>query len=208
MALGIGANTSIFSLVDTVLLPPLPCTNRRGSSQLYGTIAQRRRFHAPIVSELPGLPRPQHRPSQDCSPIAFVVSSLSHNGKNERVWGYLVSGNYFDVLGVKPALGRAFLPEEDQTPGFASGRRPELRLLGTTLRLRPRNRRPDGAVQWPRRSLSSASRRKASSAPRSRMTPEFWTPMMMANEIEPGTHLARAPRRATIFSSSAGSNRA
>ena len=38
------------------------------------------------------------------------------SGASERVWGYLVSGNYFDVLGVKPALGRAFLPEEDQTP--------------------------------------------------------------------------------------------
>jgi macrolide transport system ATP-binding/permease protein len=47
----------------------------------------------------------------------MVVSSLSHNGNNQRVWGFLVSGNYFDVLGVKPILGRGFLPEEDQTPG-------------------------------------------------------------------------------------------
>src|SRR5262249_45933780 len=36
-------------------------------------------------------------------------------GDNEKVWGYLVSGNYFDLLGVKPALGRTFLPEEDKT---------------------------------------------------------------------------------------------
>ena len=45
-----------------------------------------------------------------------VVSSLTVNNASQRVWGYLVSGNYFDVLGVKPMLGRAFLPEEDQTP--------------------------------------------------------------------------------------------
>jgi CheY-like chemotaxis protein len=46
-----------------------------------------------------------------------VMANLSQRGNNERVWGYLVSGNYFDVLGVKPVLGRGFLPEEDQTPG-------------------------------------------------------------------------------------------
>src|SRR5262245_51365358 len=41
--------------------------------------------------------------------------SLSRNGNNEKVWGDLVSGNYFDLLGVKPALGRTFLPDEDKT---------------------------------------------------------------------------------------------
>jgi predicted permease len=45
----------------------------------------------------------------------FMALSLSRNGNNEKVWGNLVSGNYFDVLGVKPALGRTFLPEEDKT---------------------------------------------------------------------------------------------
>ena len=46
----------------------------------------------------------------------IVVSSLSHNGNNQRTWGYLVTHNYFDVVGVKPFLGRAFLPEEDTVP--------------------------------------------------------------------------------------------
>jgi len=45
-----------------------------------------------------------------------TVSSLTVNNSSQRVWGYLVSGNYFDVLGVKPMLGRSFLSEEDQTP--------------------------------------------------------------------------------------------
>ncbi|MGH9927948.1 MAG: ABC transporter permease, partial [Pyrinomonadaceae bacterium] len=47
----------------------------------------------------------------------FVTLSLSHDGENERLWGYLVSGNYFDVLGIKAFLGRTFLPEEDRTRG-------------------------------------------------------------------------------------------
>ena len=46
----------------------------------------------------------------------FVIAEhVSRSGNNEKVWGYLVSGNYSDALGVKPALGRTFLPEEDKT---------------------------------------------------------------------------------------------
>ncbi|HYK20131.1 MAG TPA: ABC transporter permease, partial [Pyrinomonadaceae bacterium] len=45
----------------------------------------------------------------------FVPLSLSRGGANERVWGYEVSGNYFDVLNVKAVQGRTFLPDEDQT---------------------------------------------------------------------------------------------
>jgi hypothetical protein len=43
--------------------------------------------------------------------------SLSGGNQSERVIGQIVSGNYFDALGVRPALGRFFLPEEDRTPG-------------------------------------------------------------------------------------------
>ena len=43
--------------------------------------------------------------------------SLSDGNQTERVIGQIVSGNYFSVLGVRPALGRFFLPEEDRTPG-------------------------------------------------------------------------------------------
>ena len=45
----------------------------------------------------------------------FVPLSLSRGGANERIWGYEVSGNYFDVLNVKAIQGRTFLPEEDKT---------------------------------------------------------------------------------------------
>ena len=45
--------------------------------------------------------------------------SLTGKGKPERVWGMVASANYFDVLGVRPILGRGFLPVEDQKPGGA-----------------------------------------------------------------------------------------
>ena len=47
----------------------------------------------------------------------FSPLSLSNKGVNERIWGYLVTGNYFELLGVKPALGRFFTPADDRTPG-------------------------------------------------------------------------------------------
>jgi hypothetical protein len=47
----------------------------------------------------------------------FSPISVSNNGVNERMWAYLVSGNYFDVLGVTPALGRFFTQDDDRAPG-------------------------------------------------------------------------------------------
>src|SRR3954454_803927 len=115
MALGIGANTSIFSLVDTVLLRPLAVKEPSRLVELYGTL------HNGAEWSLQSYPN--YKEYRDRNTVfsglfvyRLVVSSLTINNSSQRVWGYLVSGNYFDVLGVKPMLGRAFLPEEDQTP--------------------------------------------------------------------------------------------
>ncbi len=115
MALGIGANTSIFSLVDTVLLRPLAVKDPSQLVELYGTTNKGADFS---IQSYPNYKDYRDRNTVFSGLFVYrvVVSSLMHNGASQRVWGYLVSGNYFDVLGVKPALGRAFLPEEDATP--------------------------------------------------------------------------------------------
>ena len=115
MALGIGANTAIFSLVDTVLLRPLPV---REPSRLIAVDGTRPNGTDFTLQSFPNYKdyRERSRSFEGLLAYRFVVASLSHNGVNQRAWGYTVSGNYFDVLGVKPVLGRAFLPEEDQTP--------------------------------------------------------------------------------------------
>src|SRR3954447_26055803 len=115
MALGIGANTSIFSLVDTALLRPLAVKEPSQLVELYGTI------HNGAEWSLQSYPNyKEYRDRNNVLSGLFVyrvvVSGLTVNNSSQRVWGYLVSGNYFDVLGVKPVLGRAFFPEEDQTP--------------------------------------------------------------------------------------------
>src|SRR4051812_21253241 len=106
MALGIGANTSIFSLVDTVLLRPLAVHEPSRLVELYGTI------HNGADWSLQSYPdykdyRDRNTVFSGLMMYRVVVSSLTVNNSSQRVWGYLVSGNYFDVLGVKPAIGRA-----------------------------------------------------------------------------------------------------
>src|SRR5262245_7138342 len=113
LALGIGANTAIFSIVNTVLLRGLP-VDRPG--QIVAVAVRGK------DDSLSAFSYPNYKDFRDRNEVLdglivyrFVPLSLSRSGVNERVWGYEVSGNYFDVLGVKAVQGRTFLPEEDQT---------------------------------------------------------------------------------------------
>ncbi len=116
LALGIGANTAIFSLVNTVLLRPLPVTQPDQLVSVYTTMrngAQDSIFSYPNYKDV----RDRNEVFAGLLSYRFSPMSLSHQGNNERIWGYQVSGNYFDVLGVQAMLGRTFLPEEDKTLG-------------------------------------------------------------------------------------------
>jgi predicted permease len=113
LALGIGANTAIFSLVNTVLLRPLPVPQPEQivSVALRGKADSILAFSYPNYKDF----RDRNQVLSDLLVYRFVPISLSRDGTNERIWGYEVSGNYFDVLGVKAIKGRTFLPEEDRT---------------------------------------------------------------------------------------------
>src|SRR5215475_2104312 len=113
LALGIGANTAVFSLVNIILFRPLPVSNPEEvvSVSVVGKDGQLAAFSYPNYLDF----RDRNEVLSGLLANRFVGLSLSRNGNNERVGGNLVSGNYFDVLGVKPALGRTFLPEEDKT---------------------------------------------------------------------------------------------
>jgi MacB-like periplasmic core domain len=111
LALGVGANTAIFSLVNAVLLKPLPVAN---SEQLVavgvrGKGDSMRAFSYPNYIDF----RDRNQVLSGLFVERIAPMSLSHVGNNQRVWGYLVSGNYFDVLGVRAIKGRTFA--EDQT---------------------------------------------------------------------------------------------
>ncbi len=118
LALGIGANTTIFTWVKSVLLRPLPGVV--ASDQLvtvHGVL--KHSGNRPISVSYPDYQDFRDRNQVFDGSIAFNLNpfNLSGDARPERVWGLFVSGNYFAVLGVRPLAGRGFLPEEDRTPG-------------------------------------------------------------------------------------------
>src|SRR4029078_4687590 len=113
LALGIGAHTAIFSMVNTVLLRSLPVEKPEEivSVSVRGKDDTMQAFSHPNYVDF----RDQNQALSGLLIYRFVPLSMSRSGNNQRIWGYEVSGNYFDVLGVKAIRGRTFLPEEDRT---------------------------------------------------------------------------------------------
>ena len=113
LALGIGANTAIFSLVNAVLLRSVPVEK---PSEIV-SVAVRGKDDSMLAFSHPNYIdfRDRNQVLSGLLVYRFAPLSLSRSGNNERIWGYEVSGNYFDVLGVKAIRGRTFLPEEDRT---------------------------------------------------------------------------------------------
>jgi putative ABC transport system permease protein len=116
LALGIAANSTIFSWINSTILDPIPGVSH--TSDLVTVMRGERSEHpTPPFSYLDY--RDVRDNNQSFSGLLgfhqdFVY--LTGTGKPERVYGALTSANYFDVLGVRPILGRGFLPEEEQKP--------------------------------------------------------------------------------------------
>jgi predicted permease len=122
LALGIGANSTIFTVVNAVLLNPLPVKDastlvsvfttddrNRGNGQLFAFL-QTSRLNLEDY-------RAQNTVFSQLATYNGLALSFSGRGEPEQVFGEMVSGNFFDVLGVTPSRGRAFLPDEDVVPG-------------------------------------------------------------------------------------------
>jgi putative ABC transport system permease protein len=123
LALGIGANTAIFSVANALLLRGLPVEN---PDQLVGLgFHQTKRNLAPVFS-YPDVKdiSAQMGDSMDVFAYRFGMGGLTDSGHADRIISNYVTGNYFSALGVKPALGRLILPSE----GGASRKDPVLVL--------------------------------------------------------------------------------
>jgi macrolide transport system ATP-binding/permease protein len=196
LALGIGANTAIFSLVNMALLRPLP-------------VAQPERV-VEITPLRPGasiwnFSYPYYRDFRDKNDVLeglaayrFVPMSLSRSGNNERLWGYLVSGNYFDMLGVRAVRGRMFTQEEDRAPGahpvavvsYGSWQQRfggDPNLVGQTITINNNSFTVIG-IAPPEFNGTVLI-----------FTPEVYLPMMMANQIEPGSNWLESRGSGRIF---------
>ncbi|MBV9924263.1 MAG: ABC transporter permease [Acidobacteria bacterium] len=197
LALGIGANTAIFSLVNTVLLRPLPVARpeRLVSVSVLGKDDSMLAFSYPSYKDY------RDRSGDVLAGLfaeRLAPMSLSRGGSNERVWGYLVSGNYFEVLGVAAARGRTFTPEEDRaalsSPVAVLSHACWQRRFGA-----------DPAVVGRDVMLNGHTFRVVGVMPEGFAgteivyTPEVWVPMTMQAWIEPGNEWLERRQTQNIF---------
>jgi predicted permease len=112
LALGIGVNTALFSVVNGVLLNPLPYPQPNQLVELWWDRTPGQHSSVPYLNFLDW--------RKESTAFSAVGGYLQDNvivtgaGEPERVDGVKISANFFDLLGVKPLLGRSFRPEEDQ----------------------------------------------------------------------------------------------
>jgi predicted permease len=123
LALGIGANTAIFSLMNQILLRQLPVKNPNELVVL--------RAPGPATGHISSdgdsaesFSYPMYKGLRDNNTVFSGIlarnnfsASVSNHGQTDRASGELVSGNYFEVLGVQPAVGRVFSQDDDRVPG-------------------------------------------------------------------------------------------
>jgi len=123
LALGLGANTAIFSLTDQVLLRLLPVDNPKELVVLRSPGPKSGRMWSDGDNASP-FSYPLYKKVRDDNNVftgllaRFAIPlSVSGEGQTERADGELVSGNYFEVLGVRPVIGRLLTQDDDNVPG-------------------------------------------------------------------------------------------
>ncbi len=186
LALGIGANTAIFSIVNALMFRPLP-----GVEDMDRLVQVFRRSHTG-GGLITNVSYPNYRDWRDQNQVfsglaAYrdVILSLNTGDNPDRVRGAIVSGNYFDVLGVKAARGRTFIPEEDSVPGAHPV---AVISYGCWKRRFPSEQSPVGrTIELNRHSfvVVGVARRDFDGTEVGRPI-EVWVPMMMETAVWPG----------------------
>jgi predicted permease len=177
LALGIGANTVVFGVLNALILKALPVSSPEEVFSLQGRNGPTQSF-------------PNYRALRDRNTtfsglIAYRTTPMGLDTADgaRRVWGYLATGDYFGVLGVKPALGRFFQSEDDRQPGaspyavlsyacwqnrFAG----DPQIAGKTIRINALSYTVLGVAQPGFQGTELFYQ------------PEIWVPMMMQPQIE------------------------
>ncbi|HEX8184311.1 MAG TPA: ABC transporter permease, partial [Blastocatellia bacterium] len=183
LALGIGANTSIFSVINAVLLRPLPYQSPERLMQVF--LEHEQPGKGLETSELWSYPKfAALRDNNDAFEQAAAVSDqnfpVTDTDNPERLSVEMVSASYFPMLGVEAAMGRTFLDEEDKTPGTHP-----VALIGYGLWVRRFG--PDPGIIGKTISLNKIPLTIVGVLPQGfkgqKGTAEAWVPMMMAPQL-------------------------
>ncbi|MEX2526689.1 MAG: ABC transporter permease [Gemmatimonadota bacterium] len=191
IALGIGVNSTIFSLVNAVVLRPLPVERPHELVDIYAQTTTSS-DHSSI--SYPNFVSHREATKTLSGLMAFTnfFGSMSLDGRSELVVGELVSEEYFQVLGVQPARGRGFAPEEFQAPGagpvailshsfWQSRFAGDPGVVGSSFRL-------NGIVYTV---VGVAPRGFGGMLPA--VTAQLWIPLTMVEEVEPVGNMRGGP---------------
>jgi predicted permease len=124
LALGIGANTAIFTIVDTLVLNPLPVTKIAELAAVNTTqkkmTAQSGELQLMSFLNLEDFRERTHSFSRLAAHSNPMAITMTDEGEPHRIFVEIVTANYFDTLGLRPFMGRFFFSSEDATPGVAA----------------------------------------------------------------------------------------
>jgi predicted permease len=183
LALAIGVNVCVFSVLNVVLLRPLPVSHPEELLSVYTSEEKLGNFGTSSYADFVDLRR-HNTVFTDLAAHSLTIANLSGEHGPELVLGEIASWNYFPLLGIRPALGRFFLPEEDRSEGSSPV---------TVLSHGFWQRRFDGDSEVIGKSvrLNGAAYTVVGVAPRSfrgalpGFAAELWLPTMMAEQFEP-----------------------
>ena len=197
LVLGIGANTTVFGIINALLLRPLPVGHAEQVVKVFTT-----------DNHIPGNQSVSYLNFQDyekqntvfsaMSAYTFAGVGMTRGNDTLNVSALLVSGNYFDLLQVKPSLGRTFLPEEDSTPNGHP-----VVVLGYKFWTKLGS---DPAIIGSQVTLNGHSFTVIGVAPAAfggvdvGFAPDIWVPMSMHQWIRPGGDFWWDTRRALLLS--------
>jgi len=197
LVLGIGANTTVFGIISALVLRPLPVGNGQGVVKVFTT-----------DNHIPGNQSTSYLNFQDYAKQNTAFSTMAAytftgvgmtRGKDTlNATCLLVTGNYFDLLQVKPSLGRTFLPEEDSTPnghpvvvlGYSFWKKlgADPTLVGSEVTLNGHSFTVIGVAPAAFTGVDIG------------FSPDLWVPMSMHPWVRPGADFWWETRRALLLS--------
>ncbi len=196
LALGIGANTAVFSLLNRAVFRPLP-VERPAEVFTLNTITGKEvlpAFSYPNYLDI----RDRNRTLAGLIAYRMAPMAMSRASASTRLWGYLVSGNYFEVLGVRAAIGRTITPSDDVRKGahpvvvlshqcWQSRFAADPAIAGQTVRLNGMSFTVLGVLPAEFRGTELF------------FTPDAYVPLAMTSVIEPGSTWLESRRAGNLF---------
>lgn len=197
LGLGIGANTTIFNFANALLLRPLPVQEPERLAEIYTGEAQGERYGTVSYPDY-AYYRDNNGVFSGVAAHGMMLLSMTTQGRGEVVWGEIVSGNYFSVLGVRPSLGSLVFPHDDRDAGASSvavishniwRRRfaSDPNIVGKTVILDGHSFTVTGVAEEKFMGTMAG------------VVPEVWVPIGMQALVKPGDDLVNSRKARTLF---------